>query len=267
MDGSAIWFLVAVALGVGGWLAGLHAARRWSWVGRSMIFASLVMLIAWAWLQRHPAVAVQVMPVGVLSRFEGVGGVPLFMMICGAAWALCGKVGQRRLILAASCFGGLYLLQGGLWMLQVTPASALGVQPSPDVRQSEDWSCVPAASATALNLIGYPSSESQMAQLVRARPGTGATTVRALDGLRQRLRGTPHRAELVAADYQTLLTMPMPSLTPLQFEPTQRHMVTLIDVNAKMVTMIDPTFGPLVMSRIEFEEVYREELIVLRRRD
>ena len=83
-------------------------------------------------------------------------------------------------------------------MIQSTPRNAFGRQTSSGpVMQSQDYSCVPAACATALNQLGLPTTEAEMAELTQTRPGTGATLIRALAGLRERLAGTSFSVELV----------------------------------------------------------------------
>ncbi len=262
MEWSAVWFFLTLGLGALAWAGGCHVARHSPARGRLVAAVGVLCLLAWSGLQRHPAISVRLFPVEMLSILEGIGGVPLFLMICGIAWAMAVHHAQRRLIIAAAVLGGVVMLQGGMWMLQVTPAQALGVEASPDIRQSQEWSCVPAATATALNHLGIRATESEMATLTHARPGTGSTTIRALHALRQKLQATAIQPELVQVPAGDLLGMRLPAVTPLQFETTQRHMVVLKSVGQDGVHMHDPMYGSIHMTLHDFTAVYRNELIV-----
>ena len=133
--------------------------------------------------------------------------------------------------------------------------------------QSQDFSCVPAACATALNRIGLPTDEATMARLTRTRAGTGSTLLRAMEGLRQRLQGSDRRVVLVAPSYEELERLPMPALTPLQFEPVRRHMVAVIDVDKQGVRLIDPMRGELAMSRASFMRAFRRQVLIFETTD
>ncbi|MEM1211827.1 MAG: cysteine peptidase family C39 domain-containing protein [Planctomycetota bacterium] len=259
-----VWvFVFTVLLSVVGWWLGARVGRvggPWHWL---VVVGMLVMLIGWAVLQRRPDWGLQVLPIWVLSRLEGVGGVPLFMVMCGVAWARCGGIRERRLVGGAAVFACVYLVHGGLWMLQPTASWALAetVQ-GDDTRQSQDWSCVPAASAQALTMLGHPVSEAAMAERVSARPGVGSTVLRAVDGLRAELAGTRYGVELLYLDMEELQRAAMPALTPLRFQATQRHMVTLVRVTATGVLLDDPEQGRVYYTAGEFEEVYDGRVIV-----
>ncbi|MBB6431325.1 cysteine peptidase family C39 domain-containing protein [Algisphaera agarilytica] len=262
---SVIWFIGIALFTVFAWWGGVCLGRGHAWVGRLTIVAGIGLILAWGWLIRHPATAVSLIPVGILSRIEGVGGVPLFMMVLGAAWARCEVARQRVVIGWAMMFGAIYFVNGGMWMLQETPASVMGQTVSAhDIRQSQDYSCVPAACATALNLLEIPSTEKEMAELTQTRPGTGATMIRALDGLERRLRGGELRPILSAPRYEELSDLPMPLLTPLQFEATRQHMVVIVKVTDDGVWFMDPMDGYQYFVHEEFSRLYRNQVIEFR---
>jgi Peptidase C39 family len=263
------WFTALAALAVLGFCAGHRLGRGPAYRAWASLAMSLLLLFVWSWLERHPAVAVNAIPPHVLSYLEGAGGVPFFMFIIGVAWSRSRLPRQRRVTALAAVMGTIYFLQGSLWMIQTTPSSALGQSPGRDrrsvVMQSADFTCVPAACATALNRLGVPTTEADMAELTQARPGTGATIVRAMDGLERRLAGYPIRVELVEPDYMQLTGLPMPALTPLRVGPTQRHMVVLTHVDDVRVSLIDPQDGRIAMTRREFEQVYEGQVLAFRR--
>lgn len=267
MNGSVSvnWFVGIALFTVLAWLVGVRLGRGSAWAGRLTIGLGVVMMIGWGWLIRHPATAVHFIPVGLLSWIEGVGGVPLFMLILGAAWARSRLPRQRLLIGWAMMFGAIYFVNGGMWMLQSTPTAVMGQTVEPyEIRQTQDYSCVPAACATALNLLGVSSTEREMAELTQTRPGTGATMIRALDGLEHRLRGGPLRPVLLEPTFDELKALPLPALTPLQFEPTRRHMVVISRITSTGIWIMDPMDGYQYFTHHAFRDIYCDQVIIFR---
>lgn len=263
MGTSVGWFIVMALMGVlGGWL-GVKVGRGPVWHGRLAVTVSVLLLVTWAFLVRRPVVALQLIPLPMLSRIEGVGAIPIFMVVVGVAWSR-GQMGrQKRLAAWAAVLGLVYFIQGGMWMLESTPAVGFAqtVDGQP-VRQSQDYTCVAAASATALNMLHIYTTEAEMAELTETRPVVGTTTVRALYGLSRRLASTPYHAELIEVDFDDLVGMPMPALTPLQYEPTRRHMVTLLTVRPYLIMLHDPVQGHMIMPPDMFKAYYRGQIIV-----
>jgi len=254
---GTIWFIcqglvAAIALACGFWFA-RGPGRRCA----VAVLAALALLALWAWLQRHPSVLVQAVPVHILRYFEGTGAVPLFMFIMGVVCQRSALPRQKGLAGMAVCLGVLYFLYGGLWMVQTTPARLLQVTSVADqTLQSEHFSCVPAACATALNRLGVPASEGEMAGLTDTRRGSGATLIRAMDALQSKLSSRQVKVVLAEPRYEKLRKLPMPALALLQPEALRRHMVVLDAVGAKGVTLFDPQIGQIFMSRRAFERMY-----------
>ncbi|MEO0513940.1 MAG: cysteine peptidase family C39 domain-containing protein [Planctomycetota bacterium] len=264
---SVNWFIGIALFTVLAWLVGVRLGQRSAWTARLTIGLGVALMFGWGWLIRHPATAVSVIPVWLLSWIEGVGGVPLFMMILGAGWARTELPRQRMVIAWAMMFGTIYFVNGGMWMLQNTPTAVMGQSVDPrDIRQSQDYSCVPAACATALNLLGVSSTEMQMAELTQTRPGTGATMIRALNGLEQRLRGGKLRPVLVEPSLEDIASLPLPALTPLQYEATRRHMVVISRVNRQGFWIMDPMDGLLFFTFNEIRPHFRNQVILFESR-
>ncbi len=135
-------------------------------------------------------------------------------------------------------------------------------EPRGTVLQSQDYSCVAASCATALNLLGRPSSEAELAYLTDTRPGTGATVLRALRGLNERLDGGGLRARLYGIVAEAVPLIPLPALTALQYEPGRRHMVVILACDSERVWMIDPMFGVSETDHRSFAEVFTGQVIV-----
>lgn len=262
MADTTRWFVAMAALALLALIVGrvLGRQRQSCWPGLGL---GIGLLAGWAYLAHHPAVAVRLIPLDVLSRVEGTAAVPAFMLIVGILWTRSRLPRQRRVAAWAVVLGTVYFLQGGLWMLQTTPQAGFArvVQRGP-VHQSQRFSCVPAACATALNSLGLYTSEAEMAQLTQTRPGTGATTLRALYGLNLRLAGTRYRAKIVAAGPDRLRHLPTPALTPLQYERTRRHMVTVLRTDHWGVWIADPIDGTLCLDWAYFRTVYTGGVII-----
>ena len=268
-DLNACWFAGAVVMMCGTALVGVVIGLRSDGAARAAAAAAVAWMLGWAWLIHHPAVALEVLPLEMLSRVEGFGGVPGFMLILGIAWARSPLNRQRMVVAWAGVFGVVYFINGGLWLLQSTPSAVMGhTSGETYVLQSQDYSCVPAATATALNILGLPTSEAEMAAATDTRPGTGATVIRALRGLETRLNGTDLYPRLLEVDLIALRGMPLPMLTPLQFEPDRRHMVVIVSLRSNGVWLMDPMMGLASYDWATFGEHFRGQVIAFEgRRD
>ncbi len=267
MDPTIGWFISIASLSILAWVGGYYLGKRSAASARSALMGGLACMGTWIWLSYNPAVAVKLIPLSVLTSIEGVGSVPFFMWLLGLAWSRAKIPRQKRLITWAVMFGAVFFLNGGLWMLQSTPEfSFAGTVGDEQVMQSQDYSCVAAASAQALDLLGVPSSEQQMAELTQTRPGTGSTTLRAMLGLNQRLERTPYKVELLEVQTKDLLDLPYPILTALRYEQTRLHMVTITHASNDTVRILDPIDGKVLLSWESLEMVFTGEILVFVRR-
>lgn len=260
---SVLWFSWLAALALGGFLLGTRLGRGDARRACGAMVLSVSLIALWAWLSRNPAVAVNAIPVWLLSHIEGIGAVPLFMIVTGVAWSRAQLPHQKRLTILAAFFGGIFFLQGSMWMLQTSPRSVLGSARSQGavVMQTQDFSCVPAACATALDLIGIATTEAEMADLTQTRAGTGSTFIRAFDGLSTKLAGSDFEVELVEPSFDELASLEMPLLTPLQFESQRLHMVTILSIRKGIARIADPEAGIMHLARPEFERHYTGRVI------
>lgn len=243
MNEAALWFAGLLTLGAVMFFLGRRLGASARSANVTFIVLTIVM-IALAWLQRHPATALQLLPSNVLLHLEGTAMFPVAMAALGAAW-MRGRLRRQRVItglamlIAFACFA-----HGGRWMLQAPPATPQrnlgGI-----VEQSTDYSCVAAACATALNELNVPTGEAQMMQLARVRPGSGATMLRALDGLNRRLDGTRWRARIANSDEP----LNAPSLVALRLARWNTHLVTILEVRREYVVIADPVDGVIQLPR------------------
>lgn len=259
------WFVIIAATSTLSLAAGAQVGCGPRWAARMGMVVGLMLLGAWGWLVHHPAAAVQVLPVTLLARIEGAGGTPLFMFVVGIAMTRATLPRQRRLAMWSAALGLVYLLQGTAWLLQATPTTGLSarIEPGHMVLQSTDYSCVPAACATALNVLGVPTSEAEMARLTDVRPSTGATIIRAMAGLQKRLDGLPVRVAMLQPTVDELSGLAMPALTPLQYEPARRHMVTILGVTPQGIRIADPVEGVFIMPPDLFARFYTGTVVAL----
>lgn len=264
MPGSMWWFIMILGVLPLAWLAGQRsAAIQDPWRRGCVIGAVVFLLMGWAAMIRNPTVALELIPISVLARLEGVGAAPLFVFIVAVGWRLAVLRRQRAVMIVAMLLGSAYVVQGGFWMTQPTPANAFGHGNDQRiyVRQTQDYSCVPAASATALRILGIHASEAEMAKLTETRPGTGATLLRALNGLQTRLAETGIKPSLIELDYEQLMRIEPPMLTALRFERGQLHMVTIVEVRPNRVVVADPEAGIEFVPRQVFLDHYRGKAI------
>ncbi|MEO0587988.1 MAG: hypothetical protein AAF078_10140, partial [Planctomycetota bacterium] len=118
-------------------------------------------------------------------------------LIVGEAMAAASLPRQRVMARCSAVVGMAFFVYGGLWMIQPVPTLGGSSNVPGRALQSTEYTCVAAASATALDTLGIPASEMEMAELTGTRPAQGATLIRAYDGLRRKLEGTAYRPRLV----------------------------------------------------------------------
>lgn len=263
MPGSALWFVLVAAMLPAAWFGGRACGQIEDKLRRGCVIGlAFVLLIGWSLLIKHPALAVQIIPLAALARLEGIGAAPLFIFMLGVGWHLAILKRQRAVMIMGMCLGAAYFVQGGLWMMRPTPSNAFGRDIDKlVVEQTQDYSCVPAASATALRMLGLNATEAEMAELTETRAGSGATLLRALNGIDNRLKHTGIEATLLEPDYDALMRLEPPLLTPLQYESARLHMVTIVEVRPHLVLLADPQVGVEFLSRHQFEEIYRGQVI------
>lgn len=247
MDGPTFWFVGLALLTVLSLVLGCWWARRSPYRGWVMVVLGLICLCACSWLQRNPATAATFIPVGSLQYLEGTAAVPFFMLILGVGWSHARKLRQRGFVGIGVMIGAMFFLQGSLWMVTKTPANLFNQTQASHmvVMQSQKYSCVPAASATALNMLGFQSTEAQMAAYTHTRPGMGSTTVRAAEGLTRRLDGSGIAVRIINANVDRLALLPSPMLLTVNFDqnPGYNHMIVVLETNAYGAHVLDPTDG------------------------
>ena len=79
--------------------------------------------------------------------------------------------------------------------------------------------------------------------------------------LTTRLAGSGWSVHLLEPSLDMLPSLPLPLLTPLQFEPQRLHMVTILGFHRGFVRIADPEAGVILLSRDEFAKSYSGRVI------
>ncbi len=267
MSISVVWFAVLVSLSILGWVLGWQAGKLRSPIRVLIAFTAVGLIVFCGYMTREPYVPLSFLPTTVVSAMEGVSAVPFFMLLMGLGYARSNLPRHKRLTLAAMAFGAVYFFTGGFWMIQTSPAPSLAhTVGERNVLQTENYTCVPAACATALNRIGIKTSEAEMADLTFTRPGTGSTLVRALGGIQRKLElvGSARQAKLIRVEESELNHLPMPILTALAYEPTKHHMVVILKHQNGFYRMVDPQVGEITIHREELVKIFTGNVIIIR---
>ncbi|MEM9790913.1 MAG: cysteine peptidase family C39 domain-containing protein [Planctomycetota bacterium] len=267
MLSTPVWFAILAAVALLSWGAGWWAAQRSAALGRVAVAVGLAWLVGWIVLQQRPDAAVLLIPLGMLSHVEGTGAVPAFMLIVGAAMAAASLPRQRMLARVSTVVGAAFFAYAGMWMLQPEPTLGTPSRQQGRILQSTDYTCVAAASATALGMVGIDATEHEMAGLTGTRPIAGSTLVRAYEGLTRKLADHSHEAVLLTVQPDEVPRLPKPMLTALRLQPTSRHMVVVLNATETDVHLFDPSVGDRWLSRGQFDASFLGDVIVLAPRD
>jgi len=131
--------------------------------------------------------------------------------------------------------------------------------------QTTDYTCGPAAAVTALGKLGLPAHEGEIAVLSHTSPVTGtfphclSTALQnryASDGLKCQYRRFDSLGQLKAAGL---------TLAIIRDRLLSDHCVAVLGVSDWTVSIADPVVGRRLMSRKQFEKIWRFSGIVLKR--
>lgn len=263
---AAFWFLFLALSCIAAYRVGLRVGHMASAAGRHALLGVFVGgLAAWTWLTNHPEYASGLIDANVLKYLEGTIAAPLALLLLGIAWRRCDSRRQRVFVSVGVLACAAFFVHGSLWMLQTTRAEDYSTfNRAGVVRQSQRFSCVPAACATALNRLGIHTTEAEMAELTQTRWGTGATLVRALAGVNERLANTGYSAAIERADWDRLSQGDSPVIVLMRYESPRYHMATILTIKPNVVLVADPAQGMMWLSRPQFEAAYTGNAILIR---
>ncbi|MDY7110098.1 MAG: hypothetical protein SYC29_15815 [Planctomycetota bacterium] len=246
---SAIWFIILLLIGLAciapGWWLG---AQKNTGVRIGALIATLGLIVLAAIPRFMPTLLHTTLPLLISIHLEGVLATFPWMILVGLVWAGHFTANLRRAAPLMLVLGIVYFLFGGVWM--VLP----NIQPDePEARtdqgltlQSRGDTCVPAACASALRLMGIETTEAKMCAVVQAKPGRGSTLARAAFGLRAYLaeRGITVRLEDFDADEVVWEAQPdRPVLVVIRSNLAADHMVVVLGRLGEGVVIANPSPG------------------------
>jgi len=132
-------------------------------------------------------------------------------------------------------------------------------------RQSNDYTCGPAAAVTALRKLGFPAEEGEIAILAHANALTGTEPDVLAAVLQERYGPEGLIAEYRAFRKVEELKAAGLTIAVIKFNALQDHCVTVLGVEGDRVLVGDPLNGLSRMSREEFESKWLYAGIVLRK--
>lgn len=230
----------------------------------------------------QPAWLHLLIPLEISIWIEGVLAAPCWMLLVGALWA--GQLSPRlkRAAPLMAILGLVYYAFGGIWMVlpNIDPPHPERVTTAGVTLQSRIDTCVPSASATAVRLMGYPTSEAIMCRVTQAKPSRGSTLARAAWGLRRYLAPRGIRTELSDLSAREVVARAgerTPVLVTIRSNLAADHMVVVVGGDSIGVTLLNPspgvhggvvpafsdaTRGVEIYRFDDFEDLYRGAAIV-----
>jgi predicted double-glycine peptidase len=131
--------------------------------------------------------------------------------------------------------------------------------------QSTDYTCGPAAAVTALRKLGLSANEGELAVLSYTSPVVGTLPTCLSSALQERYGTEGLKSQYRYFDSITQLRNAGITLAVIKDGFMNSHCVTVLGVSDYMVTIADPVVGRMLMSRKQFEKVWRFSGIVLKR--
>jgi hypothetical protein len=131
--------------------------------------------------------------------------------------------------------------------------------------QSTDYTCGPAAAVTALGKLGLSANEGELAVLSYTSPVVGTLPTCLSSALQERYGTEGLKCQYRYFDSIAQLEDAGITLAVVRDGFMNSHCVTVLGVSDYMVTIADPVMGRMLMSREQFEKVWRFSGIVLKR--
>ncbi|HWH67755.1 MAG TPA: cysteine peptidase family C39 domain-containing protein [Candidatus Sulfotelmatobacter sp.] len=132
-------------------------------------------------------------------------------------------------------------------------------------RQSNDYTCAPAAAVTALRKLGWPAEEGELAILSHTSSLTGTEPDVLAKELQKRYGCEGLLAEYRAFKDVEALKQAGLTVAVLKFNALQDHCVTVLGVETNRVIIGDPLSGLALLSTEEFENKWQYVGVVLKR--
>jgi hypothetical protein len=132
-------------------------------------------------------------------------------------------------------------------------------------RQTTDYTCGPAAAVTALERLGLPAEEGELAVLSYSSPVTGTLPACLSSALQSRYRANGLRCRYRRFVSIDQLNDSGVTLAIVKEGLLKDHCLAVLRVTDNGVTVADPVTGVRLMSARQFEKIWRHSGIVLQR--
>ena len=140
------------------------------------------------------------------------------------------------------------------------------IDPDGVCRQTTSYTCGPAATVTALRMLGVESTEGPMAVLLRTTPAGGIELDLATDFINDAYAKDGIHAEYRVVKSIADLPPETPILAVIKFSLFEDHVVTITHDGAGQVIVRDPASGKRIETLKQFDSKFRGEAVVLTRR-
>jgi hypothetical protein len=130
-------------------------------------------------------------------------------------------------------------------------------------RETQAYTCGPAAAATLLTQIGIRTNEQEMERLCRATPVTGTDEIAVCCALRTRLSGTGLRVTLERPGLDRLARQLRPVLARIRADLLRDHWVVLLAMNDRTAILGDPVLGKVQVPVSEFCAAWRGTMVAV----
>jgi len=196
----------------------------------------------------RPAILHATFPLDVTIWFEGVIAVFPWMLLAGALSVASFEARLQRATPYFATLGIVYYLFGAIWMILPDidlDGHEIGLMPTGVFIQSAPDTCAAASAATALHFLGVETTEQEMINAVRARPGRGSTLGRVALGLREELAPgwTVSIENLDALDIAQQARMNRPLLAVIRSAFGADHMIVVLGYCPSGILVANPSPG------------------------
>jgi predicted double-glycine peptidase len=132
-------------------------------------------------------------------------------------------------------------------------------------RQQYSYTCGPAAAVTALRYLDLPASEGELAILAHTSPIAGTAPDSLASALRKRY------GEAIDCQYRYFTSIDDMKaegvvLATISAGPLNDHFIAVLHIASDSVTLGDPEEGLRIVTKREFEEMWRNSGVVIRRK-
>ncbi|MGD0090708.1 MAG: cysteine peptidase family C39 domain-containing protein [Planctomycetota bacterium] len=282
---AALWLLTFFAAALG-WRLGARSKT----VATALAVLAGLGLVGGAWIARHlswlPEWAILPLTAYLHGSWFAPPGAFLFLLAARqaqerekAAAGLqrpAGRSSARRTVLLLVLLTGVVLIAASNPLLgppdiEKCEADLANTRVDTDnvVRQTTNYTCGPAACATLLRRTGLDpeATESEMVPLCLTKRWGGASTLGMAVGLKKKVAPLGWHVRIVEPDWEAFKRLRKPALCAMSYLPFINHAVVVCAVEEGRVQVADPIAGLSCWPENEFRKMFRNEAVVVFRKD